>query len=211
VAVLAAASLLALGLLVALFAWGLVARKKKPPDFTLVDLPVVKLPVFQLTSTVSAETAGLPDDAVVVGVEAGGRHRAYLLEALFSPDFHVINDLLGGKPITVTYCNMTDCLAVFTAPKSDKPLEIAVGGWQGRMVYGKYEGSMLLREGSTWYRQDNGQQPTEPGGQLFPYDRTEYKRTTWKEWTDKHKDTDVFVGEVVPDGAGTVNEGATAP
>ena len=194
-AVLTATAFIALGIAVTLVVWLLAYRKKEPPDFALVLKPFVQLPM-----TVPANAASLPDDAVVIGVEAGGRHRAYLLEALYPSASHVINDLVGGKPITVTYCDMTDCVAVFTAPNSDKPLEIAVGGWQGQMVHGKPQGSMLLRVGSNWYRQDNGQPRANHGDPPFPYTKTDFTRTTWKEWSGEHKDTDVYVGDVKAEG-----------
>jgi hypothetical protein len=199
VAVLTAALLLALAIVAALIAWRLVSVKHDPPDVHRVLMPVIQLP-----TAVPREEVALPDDADVIGVGSGGRHRAYVLEAFFAPERHVINDLLGGKPITVTYCNMTDCLAVFTDPNADGPLEIAAGGWQGHFLHGRVLGSMLLRVGSSWYRQDTGQPVASQGHDTFPYTKTEFVKTTWKEWCDEHPDTDVYGGDVSSDRANPV-------
>lgn len=136
-----------------------------------------------------AAEAGLPDDAEVVGVEAGGRSRAYVLGALAPPDRHVLNDRLGGLPVTVTYCPRDGCLRVFTGPKGGGPLAVSVGGWDGRSD----PGSMLLRVADERYRQDKGLRlGREPAP--FPYPTHEFVRTTWRRWREAHPDTDVHVG-----------------
>jgi hypothetical protein len=90
---------------------------------------------------------------------------------------------------------MTDCIAVFTSPEGHTPLDVAAGGWTGRSKSGKFEGSMLLRVGSTWYRQDTRQPVVEKGSAPFPYPETDFVRTSWKQWRDKHAGTDVYIGE----------------
>src|SRR5262249_40992062 len=121
---------------------------------------------------------------------------AYVLGAFYSPERHVVNDLLGGKPITVTYCDVTDCLAVFIDPDSKGPLGIAVGGWLGKRERGRYIGSLLLLVGSSRYRQDTGQPLANRDDESFPYIRKDFVRTTWNEWREAHPDTDVYVGEI---------------
>jgi hypothetical protein len=191
---------------VVLFPWRRVFEKKHPLDYALLIKPAVQTP-----ETRPASEVDIPDDAVVIGVEAGGRHRAYLLEALVRPQSHVINDLLGGIPVTVSYCDMTESIVVHSDPNGNQPLEIAVGGWQGHYVAGKPQGGMLLRLGSSWYRQDTGLQPLNPGDPPFPYPKSDFTRTTWKEWSYEHKDTDVFVGDFYTERADPVTEGVTMP
>jgi hypothetical protein len=205
-AVVFAAALLVIAVGVVLFPWRRAFEKKHPQDYALLIKPVVQTP-----ETRRANEVDIPDDAVVIGVDAGGCRRAYLLEALVRPQFHVINDLLCGIPVTVSYCDMTGCIVVHTDPNGDRPLEIAVGGWQGHYVAGKPQGGMLLRLGSSWYRQDTGLQPLHPDAPPFPYPKTDYTRTTWKEWSSEHKDTDVFVGDYYTERTGPVIEGVTMP
>jgi hypothetical protein len=181
------------------------SAKQHPQDYALVNWPVIQRP-----TALPAEQVALADDTVVIGVEAGGRWRAYVLQAFYRPGRHVINDLLGGKPITVTYCDMTDCLAVFTEPDATEPLDVAAGGWQGQFERGKPLGTMLLRVGSTWYRQDSGQPLADNGDNPFPYTKTDFMRTTWKDWFDEHPDTDVYVGEISSERANPVGQATIA-
>jgi hypothetical protein len=186
-----AAVILSSSFVVLLIVWHFAPSKRVSSDYALVYLPVVQRP-----ATVSSEVAALPDDAVVIGVEAGGRSRAYLLKAFFYPAArHVINDLLGGRPISIAYCDMTDCVAAYTDPDADEPLDITTGGWQGHSVPGGVEGSMLLRVGNSWYRQDTGQPLAIHATTPFPYTRSDFVRTDWKQWHETHPDTDVYVGE----------------
>src|SRR5207244_3603110 len=46
--------------------------------------------------TVKADDAVLADDEEVIGVVVDGRARAYRLEALRRPPFHIVNDLVAG-------------------------------------------------------------------------------------------------------------------
>src|SRR5262245_54789227 len=75
-----------------------------------------------------AAAAQLPDDAPVVGVLAGDTPRAYLVSALSKMTQHVINDVLADTPVTVTYCDRTDCVRVYTADTPGAPLAIDLGG-----------------------------------------------------------------------------------
>jgi hypothetical protein len=188
---LGAAVLLISGLGLAIAVWSLGRPNRTNSNFSLVTLPVVQRP-----ATVPAGAVKLPDNATVIGVENGDQARAYLLEALYYPAVrHVINDVVGGKPITITYCDMMDRVAVFTDPDAKEPLQIATGGWTGKSVAGRFEGSMLLRVGSTWYRQDTTQSLVEKGSAPFPYREADFVRTTWKQWRYEHAGTDVYIGE----------------
>ncbi len=182
-----AAALLAAGGV--LLKWGSAQAWHGPPpdgpNVVLMDLPPIQQP-----PALSAGAAALHDDDEVIGVAAGGRHRAYLISALVPIDGHVVNDLLGGVPVTVSYCDRRDLVRVFTDPTGTRPLAVAVGGWTGQYTHG----CMLLRLGSARYRHDDGR-PLADGEAPFPYPDAEYQRTTWKRWRDAHPDTDVYVGE----------------
>src|SRR5262245_51141347 len=71
-------------------------------------------PVVSLPPTRDAASARLDDHAEVIGVSAGGRFRAYELASLAPADRHALNDVVGGVAVTVTYCNMSNCVRVFT-------------------------------------------------------------------------------------------------
>jgi len=147
--------------------------------------PVRKPPVLP------AGSAWLPDHASVIGVTVGGRHRAYATSAFDNIDEHVVNDVLGGRPVTVAYCNRTGCTKVYTSPSGNQPLEVAVGGWVGEPG-SSASGVMLLRVGSDYYLQDSGELLS--GWGRFPYVEIEFERTTWGNWRRSYPDTDVVCG-----------------
>jgi hypothetical protein len=132
-------------------------------------------------------THTLRDDTEVIGVSVDGRHRAYVLDALRPAAQHVYNDLLGDTPVTVTYCDLAECVRVFTGPERKRRLELAVGGshpsGQRRMV-------LWFRAGL--YEQETGQLVRGTTAGRLPLDELKYLRTTWGEWKRRHPDTDVY-------------------
>jgi len=131
-----------------------------------------------------------PDDPII-GVTVGGSHRAYAVRAFDAIPSHVVNDLLGGHPVTVTRCANTECVRVYTEPTTHRRLRVAVGGWFGRD--GAEE--LILKIGSNRYHQKGD----EPVGNAppFPYTTLEYELTTWGEWQREHPDTDLYAGGAV--------------
>jgi hypothetical protein len=128
----------------------------------------------------------LADSAEVIGVEMQGSHRAYAIGPMSFPRTHVINDVVGGTPVTVSYCNLMDCIRVFTDPKSADALHIAVGGLDNRSE----SRGMLLRVGERRYYQESGIS-FDDQSETFPYAQAEYVRTTWGQWRAEHPDTDI--------------------
>ncbi len=133
-----------------------------------------------------AAEADLADDEPVVGVTEGGRSRAYALRALsHSGASHVVNDVLGDVPVSVTYCDLYHCTRIYTGGTPDEPLDLAVGGVK--------QGGLILRAGGHAYRQDSGA-PLDPNDPPFPYDLHAGALQTWGEWRHAHPDTDVYLG-----------------
>ena len=54
--------------------------------------------------TVAPRPGGLPADATVVGLEAGGEARAYPISVLWTHE--AVNDTVGDVPLLVTYCSL---------------------------------------------------------------------------------------------------------
>jgi uncharacterized protein DUF3179 len=154
-----------------------------PPFERPFDAPGIRLPAARPR----ADVAALADEEPVIGVCAGGRTRAYLVRALaMGPKFHIVNDALGGVPITVTYCNLFHCTRLFTATGTSEPLDISQGGLK--------PSGMVLKVGGYPYRQDSSA-PLEEGAPSFPYDPYPGDETTWGTWRQSHPDTDLYVGD----------------
>jgi hypothetical protein len=136
--------------------------------------------------TVTAAESGLADDAEVIGVSSEGQHRAYLVKAFEGPTRHVVNDLVGGVPVSVTHCDRTDCTRAFTGPRRDAPLPLATGG--------VVRDHLLLRTREGFYFQETGESMVPGEDKRLPYSDLPFVRTTWKAWREEHPDTDVYVG-----------------
>lgn len=164
-------------------------RKPTPPGST-TTLPIspMNLPGIQTPPVVAASKAGLPDDAPVVGVLVAGQARAYSLRALSRMDQHVVNDLVGSVPVSVTYCDTADCLRVFSVAQPGKAIELDLGG--------RYTDGLMLRYQGQRYDQKTGKALGQ--GEPLPLTAYPHERTTWKAWREKHPGTQVYVGEEGP-------------
>lgn len=134
----------------------------------------------------SAENSQIPDDDEVIGVVVNGKSRAYWLKALKYPPWHIVNDVAAGVPISVTYCDRTDCTRVYTNGQSSVPLDVNLGGLYGRQ--------MVVKVGGSLYLQDSGKPFEVRRHPSLPYTNHPWERTNWKVWRQRHPDTDVFIG-----------------
>jgi Protein of unknown function (DUF3179) len=90
-----------------------------------------------------------PKDSVVSVVIAGDA-RAYPMSVLL---WHqVVNDTVGGVPITVTYCPLTDAALVFDRRVGGRVLSFGTSGMLGRSNTVLWD-----RESRSWWQQYTGQ------------------------------------------------------
>jgi hypothetical protein len=136
-----------------------------------------------------ASEAGLDEDAEVIGVCVGGQARAYAVASMgFSPTRHVVNDMLGGRAVSVTYCDRRRCSRVFTSESAGGPLALDVGGWK------EHKGMMLHVEG-VHYSQETSENLTAEGEAPLPFSEWLHERTSWGAWRKAHPNTDVYLGQ----------------
>jgi hypothetical protein len=148
----------------------------------------VELPGLQKPQTLPAATAKIADGDEVIGVVVNGNPRAYWLKALKYPPWHIVNDVVVGVPVSVTYCDRTDCTRVYTSGQSSTPLDVNLAGLYGREMVVKVRGVLYLQETG---------KPFELGAGVpsLPYADHPWERTTWKKWRQRHPETDVFIGQ----------------
>jgi len=142
---------------------------------------------LRMPATVDASHADLKDEESVIGVSAGGKQRAYRVKAMVPVVTHVINDLLGDVPVTVTYDDRNDKVQVFTCDTTGRPMDVEMRG---------YYNGMLIRSDGRMIRQDTGRllvQPGEEGEQALTIHP--HTRTDWKTWRTTFPDTDAYVGQ----------------
>lgn len=129
---------------------------------------------------VKAHEAQFSDDDEVLGVSISGRHRAYRLKSMTSMSAHVINDVLEGTPITVTYCIRNNRVKVFTSNTRGAPLDVDMGG---------YYNGLLLRLSGRYFDQATNQFTGSDEQALEEFRAG--RRTTWGEWRGLYPGTEV--------------------
>jgi hypothetical protein len=156
-------------------------RPEPPRSWLRAEAAGVRTP-----QAVAAEAAGLDDAEEVVGVVVNGAARAYRLGALRDPRRHVVNDLVGGAPVSVAYCDLTGCIRTYTGPGAE-PLRVGIAGLR--------DGGLVVKLDGVYYDHQSGRVVEgPPGAAPLPLDRVPWTRTTWGRWRREHPATDVSVG-----------------
>src|SRR5205823_5526123 len=95
-------------------------------------------------------------------------------------------DVLFGKPISVTHCDLQNCTRVFTGAESAKPLALACGGM--------FKGGLLLSAPGGIYVQETGASfnPDSPDLNL---EQIPFVVTTCADWKRDHPQTAVYDGD----------------
>lgn len=89
----------------------------------IYDLPGVRQPEF-----VDADRSTLSDQATVIGIVVDGLPYALARDAMLEPAKHIVNLMMGEHPLSVTYCDLADCVRVLHREKGDEPIDLRVGG-----------------------------------------------------------------------------------
>jgi hypothetical protein len=125
----------------------------------------------------------------VIGVEVGGEARAYPLRLLRWHE--AVNDVLGGRPIAVTYSPLSGAMAVWDRrrPAGD-PAELAVSGWLHNSNTLLYDRRGRARPSSLWH-QLTGEAVAGPaaGERLEPLPSS---LQTWADWRRAHPETTIM-------------------
>lgn len=127
----------------------------------------------------------------VIGVFINGQARAYPLRLLRWHE--VVNDVLGGEPIAVTYSGLSDASAVWRRPLNDnKPMMFGVSGLLFNSNTLIYDRGTTRHESSLW-SQLSGHSVSGPlacwKAQL---DGVPFDLTMWSDWLNRHPETDVM-------------------
>jgi hypothetical protein len=99
-----------------------------------LDKPTVTMP-----SIMRADQLRMSDQELVLGVECNGESRVYPTSLLSRP--HIVNDLLGGRRIAVTFCGQCFSGVAFRALVDGRELTFKVAG--------AYQGAFTMRDDQT--------------------------------------------------------------
>ena len=109
-------------------------------------IPSIDRPTFADAATVAELTARDP----VIGLEVAGDARAYPLRILIWHE--IVNDTVGGLPVTVTYCPLCNSAVVFDRRVGGRTLEF---GTTGKLRHSDLV--MYDRQTETWWQQFTGE------------------------------------------------------
>ena len=124
-----------------------------------------------------------PNDRVL-GVEINGIRRAYPIRIL---NYHeIVNDLVGGKPIVITYCPLCGSGMAFSSTVDGKRLEFGVSGLL-------FNSDVLLydrQSKSLWSQMKSTAVTGKMKGTRL--DVIPLANTTWRDWQTRYPNSDVL-------------------
>lgn len=97
-----------------------------------------------------ARAAGLSERDPVIGLVLNGEERAYPLSVLVRHE--IVNDVVGGIPVAVTYCPLCNTALVFDRRSGDRVLEFGVSGFLRNSDLVMYD-----RQTESWWQQFTGE------------------------------------------------------
>lgn len=126
----------------------------------------------------------------VIGVSIGGESRAYPLRLMRWHE--VVNDVVGGEPIAVTYSPLCDSVVVFSTGKEGEAMELGVSGFlfsSNPLLYDRRRGP----KASSLWRQLDGKPVAGPDPRHErPLQPRVAELVTWQDWRARHPDTRVL-------------------
>ena len=157
-------------------------------------IPSIDSPKFQ---SIQEADEILEDSELVVGLNINGDIRAYPLQILVWHE--IVNDVVGGEPVTVTYCPLCFTNQIFNRTLSDG--NIVEFGTSGKL----YNSNLVMydRKSNSLWSQALGE------GIVGEYagiklERIPFDVAYWKEWKELYPETKVLsrdTGSVRPYGA----------
>jgi len=132
----------------------------------------------------------LVTDDRVIGVTIAGEARAYPLRLMRWHE--VVNDVVGGRPIAVTYSPLCDSVAVFSREIDDAVLELGVSGLLYQSNTLLYDRKASPADATLW-TQLTGRPVAGPDPAMAPALVLEMADlTTWGAWRHEHPETRIL-------------------
>ena len=132
----------------------------------------------------------LVQDDRVIGVVFGGEARAYPLRLMRWHE--VVNDVVGGEPIAVTYSPLCDSVAVFSRIVENEIVELGVSGYLYNSNTLLYDRRLHPAASPMWSQLDGGIVAEPNPGFSSPLTPRVASLATWGEWRDRHPDARVL-------------------
>lgn len=165
-----------------------IIRAMAPDALTALFMPATMTPDDVAAANETQRGKLLVSSDRVVGVVFNGEARAYPLRLLRWHE--VVNDVVGGRPIAVTYSPLSGAVAVWDRTVAGQPVELGVSGRlfnSNTLLYDRHPGGV---QGSLWH-QLTGEAIAGPalGATLQPLPMA---LVTWSAWTREQPGTTVM-------------------
>ncbi len=153
-------------------------------DFEIITvLPYDAIPAILTPEFLSAsEAAGqMRPNELVIGLSINGDHRAYSIPQLSRHE--IVNDVVGGKPVAVTWCPLCFTGIVYSREVAGQELTFGVSG---KLIMNGLV--MFDHQTDTLWSQilGEGVEGAMTGGRLTPIPS---QMMTWSAWKAQHPDT----------------------
>ncbi len=131
----------------------------------------------------------VPGDRVI-GVTIGDEVRAYPLRLMRWHE--VVNDVVGGVPIAITYSPLCDSVVVFNREVGGGVVELGVSGYLYNSNTLLYDRRLSPEDSPLWLQLDGTIVAERTDGSSSPLTFRLESLTTWGKWRDRHPETRVL-------------------
>ena len=179
-----------------------------PPDEADEQtVPLIHAGVVNL-QTEPADTDQVQLNQKVIGITVGDKARAYLLAAMDTELRTVVNDLIEGTPVTVTYYPFESIehepetrVRVLVDEHGSAALVMGLAGIEnGDMKIYCQEHEYLQMKSKIWVWHDENEDGERRRDEIHALVDHDFEVKTWGEWKKEHPETDIFLGK------GTIGE-----
>ncbi|HIN94649.1 MAG TPA: DUF3179 domain-containing protein [Planctomycetes bacterium] len=205
------------GLLIAVFFAGLVAfglvvlfmtvLKEEPmklgpmEEYEEMDMPWITAGIIK-PQTEPADTDQIQPNQKVIGITLENKARAYLLAALDSVERTVVNDVIDGTPVSITYYPMESLdnepekrVRVFVDEHGSTALMMGLmGTGDGKMKIFCQEKEYFQLGSKVFVWHDTNEDGKEDPDEIFQLADLEFEVMNWGDWKKDHPETDVYLG-----------------
>ncbi len=133
----------------------------------LIFPAIQRHPTWISSEQAAAELA--PEDLVLI-IEVNGDARAYPVKWITRP--HIVRDIIGGEPVTMTYCALSNLGKAFRAGSAGKEMNLAVTlQLENNLVYYDRTSKQLIQQinGAVLCGNAMGKSPTEYPTRMVPW------------------------------------------
>ena len=173
-----------------------------PEDPAEQDMPWVTAGIYK-PQLESSGTDKIKPEQKVIGIVLEDKARAYMLAAFDEIERTVLNDVINGTPVTITYYPMDSLhnepekrVRVFCDNHGSEALIMGLMGTeQGKMKIYCQERGYFQMGSKVFVWHDNDEDGVEDPDEMFQLSDLEFEVVEWQDWKANHPESDVYLGK----------------